>query len=49
VIVTAAHPQRLTQCHQVFIGTTQGRQADGLDFKDVPGFPACSGSNETTP
>ncbi|MOA16363.1 hypothetical protein D3C78_1365750 [compost metagenome] len=39
VIVAAADTQGLAQCHQVFIGSAHCRQANGLDFEDVPGFP----------
>ncbi|MNL28405.1 hypothetical protein D3C87_1500460 [compost metagenome] len=39
VVVTAADAQRFAQCHQVFIGAAQRRQANGFDFQDVPGLP----------
>ncbi|MNN91464.1 hypothetical protein D3C81_2095850 [compost metagenome] len=39
VVVAAAGAERFTQCDEVLVGTAQRRQADGLDFEDVPGFP----------
>ncbi|MNN53234.1 hypothetical protein D3C81_1679770 [compost metagenome] len=38
VIVVAADAQCFAQCPQILIGTAQCRQADGLDFEDVPRF-----------